>query len=142
MGPAGPQGENGAVGPSGPAGPQGERGAVGPPGPAGPQGERGPIGPVGDPGEQGEDGPAGQQDPGGEPGVGVQNAGLSSCRTIAEQSRRKSISLSCGTGETLLSGGGQCRGRRGSIKTNGPSGVEWQVECSRGLASVSAICCS
>jgi len=56
-GPAGLQGEPGAMGPQGPAGPQGEPGAMGLQGPAGPQG---PTGPQGLRGLQGLPGPTRQ----------------------------------------------------------------------------------
>jgi len=57
-GEVGPQGDPGDVGLEGPAGPQGERGPAGLLGPFGPSGERGPTGAQGPTGPQGQAGPA------------------------------------------------------------------------------------
>ena len=53
MGPQGPTGAQGAVGPLGPQGPTGAQGAVGPLGPQGPTGAQGAVGPQGPQGAQG-----------------------------------------------------------------------------------------
>jgi hypothetical protein len=54
VGPQGPQGVQGDVGPTGVAGPQGVQGDVGPTGPQGVQGDVGPTGPQGDQGLPGD----------------------------------------------------------------------------------------
>jgi len=158
-GPAGPQGPSGAQGPQGPAGAQGPQGDQGPQGAPGPQGDTGatgatgPQGPQGAQGPQGPAGPTGPQGPQGPPG----SFSSLTCQTIsrtkkvdiaAKNSTKLSqqnsgeapawspgnclienVSVSCASGDTLLTGGGDC-GKRGLIQSSFPGNNQtWQLEC-------------
>jgi len=107
-GPEGPQGERGLTGPEGPQGEPGPRGATGARGATGSIGATGPRGPAGargNDGDDGQDGDDGARGPAGPPGP-AGNANLGACRVI---SRNNTRTLSCPSGQTLISGGADCR---------------------------------
>ena len=139
----GPQGERGPQGEQGPQGPQGE---PGPQGPAGPQGIQGEQGPAGQPGPQGQIGPQGATGPRGDPAdlSGLPNYMAANCSSISVTATHNSASVTCPSGQWLLTGGGRCQGPTlNFITTSEPIGSSsWTVRCLLGRATATARCCS
>lgn len=99
------------------------RGAQGLPGPQGPKGDQGPTGP---PGKDAE-----EPDP-----------PTTSCTQVSTESKSKKATVFCPQGQEIKTGGGKCLGRRGRISSSMPaSNNSWQLTCSKGKASVTAVCC-
>lgn len=90
------------TGPPGPTGPKGDKGDTGPAGQPGPQGAPGPQGPEGPQGPPGSDGAAG---PAGPAGPGLKNPHIIGTETDTDDSDFKSTSISCPSGERMISGG-------------------------------------
>jgi hypothetical protein len=119
---------NAPPGPAGPAGPQGFQGPTGPEGPQGPTGPNGGIGAAGPPGDRGPNGillaPS------------IKYVDLEGTHS---RSSRKRLTLRCGAGFRVLSGGGRIEPRAPNnrspnfaITSNRPLNVNtWVVEADR-----------
>jgi Collagen triple helix repeat (20 copies) len=109
-------------GPQGPQGPKGDKGAKGDPGPAGPQGPGGAQGPQGPAGDNGLQGPKGDTGPA---GPGIRSMTLRFADTATGGGDAKSQSVSCLSGESVISGGAEIIASdqgRVSITLNAPTG--------------------
>lgn len=127
VGPAGPAGADGAMGPQGPMGPAGADGAAGPQGPVGPAGTQGPAGPIGPAGAMGPQGPTGAQGPAGAQGpTGAQGPAGPPGATGATGATGPAGTLSGGTSSFLATWTGASTLGNSSVYDNGSVGIGTQ----------------